>query len=278
MCDALRVWNISVKEVLLKAGAEKSKSDDSSIEIVKYKDWFAVMLMTSFGEAQTILKRLSFKNWKKYLLLVQRNLKVLIILDYSSKNDCIYLEQKLCIEELKKIAIDTKRKMSKEAQLTTGEARQLKGLTGQLNWTSSQTRPDMSFGACEISTSDLIHPNENIRRLKAEQIASQFPNIESIKQCITVCYSDVSFANLKNELSQDGYKFLYKDKKKFVPISWKSKKIQRAVKSTLAAETLALIEALETCFMIRAIMLEIYKKSLIAKHFQSTVSQIVNHW
>ena len=65
MCDALRVWNISVKEVLLKAGAEKSKSDDSSIEIVKYKDWFAVMLMTSFGEAQTILKRLSFKNWKK---------------------------------------------------------------------------------------------------------------------------------------------------------------------------------------------------------------------
>ena len=136
----------------------------------------------------------------------------------------------------------------------------------------------MSFGACEISTSDLIHPNENIRRLKAEQIASQFPNIESIKQCMTVCYSDVSFANLKNELSQDGYKFLYKDKKKFVPISWKSKKIQRVVKSTLAAETLALIEALETCFMIRAIMLEIYKKSLIAKHFQSTVSQIVNHW
>ena len=65
--------------------------------------------------------------------------------------------------------------------------------------------------------------------------------------------------------------------KKFVPISWKSKKIQRVVKSTLAAETLALIEALETCFMIRAIMLEIYKKSLIAKHFQSTVSQIVNH-
>ena len=60
MCDALRVWNISVKEVLLKAGAEKSKSDDSSIEIVKYKDWFAVMLMTSFGEAQTILKTWKF--------------------------------------------------------------------------------------------------------------------------------------------------------------------------------------------------------------------------
>ena len=71
--------------------------------------------------------------------------------------------------------------------------------------------------------------------------------------------------------------FCTKTKKKFVPISWKSKKIQRVVKSTLAAETLALVEALETCFMIRAIMLEYTKKSLIAKHFQSTVSQIVNH-
>ena len=68
--------------------------------------------------------------------------------------------------------------MSKEVQLTTGEARQLRGLAGQLNWTSSQTRPDMSFGACEISTSikdttisDLIHANKSIRRLKAEKIS-----------------------------------------------------------------------------------------------------------
>ena len=29
LCDAPRVWYISVKDVLLKAGAEKSKSDDS---------------------------------------------------------------------------------------------------------------------------------------------------------------------------------------------------------------------------------------------------------
>ena len=38
------------------------------------------------------------------------------------------------------------------------------------------------------------------------------------------------------------------------------KKIQRVVKSTIAAETLALQEALETCYMIRTILLELYKK------------------
>ena len=41
--------------------------------------------------------------------------------------------------------------MSKESSLNTEEAWQFRGLAGQLNWTSSQTRPDMSYGACEVS-------------------------------------------------------------------------------------------------------------------------------
>ena len=84
--------------------------------------------------------------------------------------------------------IDTKRNMSTEAQLTTDEAQQIRGLAAQLNWTSSHTCPGISFGACEISTSikdaticDFIHANKNIRRLKAEQIALQFPNLGSIE-------------------------------------------------------------------------------------------------
>ena len=51
-------------------------------------------------------------------------------LNIVQKNDCIYLDQNLYIEELKEFAIYTKRKMSKEAQLTTGEARQLRGVAG----------------------------------------------------------------------------------------------------------------------------------------------------
>ena len=90
-------------------------------------------------------------------------------LNIVQKEYCIYLDQKLYIEELEEAAVDTKRKISKEAQFTTGQARQLRGLAERLNCISSQTRPDMSFGACEISTSikdarisDLIHANKNI--------------------------------------------------------------------------------------------------------------------
>ena len=63
----------------------------------------------------------------------------------------------------------------------------------------------MSFGACEISTSikdatisDLIHANKNIRKLKAEQIPLEFPNFGNIEEFMILCYSDASFANLRN--------------------------------------------------------------------------------
>ena len=38
-----------------------------------------------------------------------------------------------------------------DAHLTGTEAQQLRTLAGQLNWTSPQTRPDISYQACEVS-------------------------------------------------------------------------------------------------------------------------------
>ena len=59
----------------------------------------------------------------------------------------------MCTDKLKEIGISRESRVSKESPLTTEEARQLRRLAGQLNWTSSQKRPDMSFGACEVSVS-----------------------------------------------------------------------------------------------------------------------------
>ena len=47
--------------------------------------------------------------------------------------------------------------------------------------------------------------------------------------------------------------------KKFSPISWKSRKLKRVVKSTLAAETLALEEALEASFMLKSLLCELFR-------------------
>ena len=65
--------------------------------------------------------------------------------------------------------------MSKDSLLTTDGAWQLRGLAGQFNWTSSQKRPDMSFGACEVSTlikdaqiGDVLNANKDIKKLKSQ--------------------------------------------------------------------------------------------------------------
>ena len=99
--------------------------------------------------------------------------------------------------------------MSKDSLLTTDEAGQLRGLAGQLNWTSSQTHPDISFGASEVSTSikdaqigDLVNANKNIRKLKSHQIWLQFPNLMRIEKYSIICFADAAFTDLKLVCSQ----------------------------------------------------------------------------
>ena len=43
---------------------------------------------------------------------------------------------------------------------------------------------------------------------------------------------------------------MYKSDKNYAPVSRKSRKIQRVVRSTLVTETLAMKEALEECYII----------------------------
>ena len=148
-------------------------------------------------------------------------------LNIEQRQGCIYLDQLMYTDELKEADVSRERRMSKESPLTTEEARQLRGLAGQLNWTSSQTRPDMSFGACEVSVSikdstvnDLIVAN---KKLKSEKVVLQYPNLGNIELCSIICFSDAAFANLKNGSSQGAVIiFLCKSDKNHAPILWKS--------------------------------------------------------
>ena len=72
------------------------------------------------------------------------------------------------------------------------------------------------------------------------------------------CYIDASFANLKDAGSQGGFiVFIVGRNQKYAPLMWQSRKIKRVVKSTLAAETMALLEGTESCFLIKSTLFEI---------------------
>ena len=83
--------------------------------------------------------------------------------------------------------------------------------------------------------------------------------MSSLDKCYLECYTDAAFANLPNSGSQGGLIiFLKDDTGQRCPIYWQSRKLKR-VKSTLAAETLALVEGAEASFYIASILKEITK-------------------
>ena len=97
-----------------------------------------------------------------------------------------------------------------------------------------------------------------MKKLKEEQVEITIPILCDLRKTKLICFSDASFANLRDGSSQGGYIiFLLGEDNKYAPISWKSKKLKRIIRSTLAAETLALEETLEASFLLRSFLMEI---------------------
>ena len=74
------------------------------------------------------------------------------------------------------------------------------------------------------------------------------------------CFTDASFRNLPNEESQGGLIIFLRDETgKRCPIFWQSRKIDRVVNSTLAAETMALVEGAGTAVYMAGIIKELIR-------------------
>ena len=91
------------------------------------------------------------------------------------------------------------------ATLTDSKAQQLRVLAVQLNWRSTQLRPDMSYQACEVSTKvqyakiiDTKNANKAIRKLKSSEVTPQFHNLDDLEKSYIECFRDAALANLKN--------------------------------------------------------------------------------
>ena len=73
-----------------------------------------------------------------------------------------------------------------------------------------------------------------------------------------VFYSDAAHGNLLNGGSQSGYIiFLCGHENNCIPLNWQSKRIRRVVRSSLAAETLALSDVLDDAVYMMKLFLEI---------------------
>ena len=179
----------------------------------------------------------------------------------------IILNQKDYVKELQKIEIQDERSKQTNDELNETEKHQLRSVIGQLNWLCTQTRPDISFGTCQASITykdstikTIIAVNKTIRKLQNEEFDLKFVDLGDLRKCKFLVFSDASYRNLLDGGSQGGYIiFLANNDNKVIPIQWQSRRIRRIVRSTLAAECLSLLDAVEAAFLLKCLLNEMLK-------------------
>ena len=156
---------------------------------------------------------------------------------------------------------------SGNSEFTSDEVTAIKHTSGQLNWLVMQSRPDIAYDNCVIGNSMKSGDgnifrfiNKCIKRVQNQDVSLHFYSSMDLYTCKVVTYCDASFANLPNGGSQGSFiSFLIDDKGTYCPITWQSRKIRRVVKSTIAAECLAAVEAAEMTVYLSVVISDILK-------------------
>ena len=184
-------------------------------------------------------------------------------LEIHQDSSGITLDQKSYIDSINPIFLSRNRSSSKHDCLTKIESDQLRCLVGQLNWLCTQTRPDICHEVLELSSllkhpiiDDILRANKCVKKVKMEECCIRFPYLGDVNNLNLITFSDASHANLSDGYSSAGgyIIFLANDQGKSCPLSWGSKKIRRVVHSTLAAETLALLQAVDVSYYLSHIL------------------------
>ena len=145
---------------------------------------------------------------------------------------------------------------NKSDLLNENELKSYQTLTGQLSWIGNQWRPDIIFAIFELNSAiknatinHLKQSNKVLKNVINLKVILTFPQMQNLDECSLATYSDSSYNDVDNGGSQEGFIIFLSDKTgRLSPIMWQSKRIRQVVKSTMAAETLALVYATEASF------------------------------
>lgn len=270
--DAARKWYESLVEVLIKLGGKRSKIDNT---IFKWEDGGRV-----YGIMGIHVDDLIYGGDKifeeKIISKIKEELKVGreesgvfkylgIEIEQKEKGE-IYISQKSYSRN--KLVINKVNKNNKDEKLNEEEMTEYRSLLGKLNWMSQNTRPDLSFDVSffgrnmkEAKMKDYEELVKVAERAKREEIKMKIPKLKGGRMRLEV-YSDASFGNVSEGRTQIGYCIRMKDMTgNYCPLLWKSKVAKRVVSSTLSAETLSMVEAIEWGEYIKYLWEELTNKN-----------------
>ena len=189
---------------------------------------------------------------------------------------------------MKEIPITRTRQAQKFSPLNATEIDEPKSLDDQLNWTATQTRSDLCHEVLEMSVmknhpqvDHFLRANKAVRKLKREENSILYPRLGSFEDLEVNIYCDASWGNLPDGVSSaQGLFFLKGLEQRWCPMAWISRKVERHVPSTLAAEALAMRDALDEAIYLGSTMTELYcnNYSIVSMNFQLSHTQITSHY
>ena len=283
--DAARAWYDTVREELVRLGMKTSRYDPAMFLWKKGDTLEGIVCIHvddfCWGGSKQFEEIVISKLKKDFLVGTTDtgNFKY-VGLDIKQEKEGIKLDQENYIKSLHQIEISQRKSQRKNMNLNEEEMHQFRSLVGQLNWIGTQTRPDISFDVCYLSMKfgkstidDLMEANKVIKRVKTDQVSLFLPLLSG--NIHLECYCDASFANHSDCHSQAGFIIFIADGNgRRCPIMWKSRKIRRVVNSTLAAETMALVEVAESAHYIQSILEDIGVNGVSLKCFVDSKSLV----
>ena len=270
--DASRKWYLKLDKALTQLGLEKLSLDEGVYTWKKngeFKGMVCLHVDDLMYTCDLEFRSQVITTLKKTFLIStegEEKFKYLGLQIKQKPNGSIMVDQTHYVKSLEEPNIDMNMRRRKDDPLSDEEKKELKRFAGQLAWAGNICHPEVCFDARmasqnieEATVSDVMQATKVLRRLKNEPVTINFIPLRNIKKCKLVVYCDASNPKKGEVTSQEGHViFLVDELGTANVIRWCSKKISRVVPSTFAAESLAMMTAVETAYYYKEIIEKIF--------------------
>ena len=270
LADAPRCWYLRIREELINLGAYASKLDNGIFIFKIHGNLFGLIVLYVddimwSGKEQSM--RPIIDQLKSVFKISHENDQAFsyVGMHVSQDSDCsIHVNQTSYSDAIKPVLLTKERMSDNQARLSNEETTMLRGVLGQLNWVANMTRPDLSYTVSALSSNitqatiaDIKTANKAVKVVRDSSTQMLFPSLNPETVRVTV-HTDASFNNHDNGGSQGGQiVFISDGQNNCCPISWRSNRVRRVARSTLAAETLSFADGMDTAQYVRQLAEEI---------------------
>ena len=266
-----RYWYLKLREELINLGAEPCSLDqriflwykDNKLQVIAacFVDDVLWGGDTSFYPVISGLKSTFHIGSEKQTSFDYLGVSLTQLDDHTIEAD-----QDEFVTDIEYVTITPAQKTKCDQPLPSHETKLLRAALRKLNWIARLTRPEISFSISELSShinnaivSDLIATNKVVKFVKNRPGYIRFPKLNVSNLSVKV-FADASWNNLFDGGSQGGQIVFISDNRNIVsPILWNSNRVRHVARSTMAAESLSVLDGCDSAKFISRLLEEILK-------------------